>query len=266
MKTLRHSRVLKALRNGESASSLKINLSDPRVIEICGMAGVDAVWLCNEHVPNDWLNLENQIRAAKLHDMDTIVRVERGSYSGYVKPFEADATGIMVPHVTSADEARQVVEWTRFHPLGKRAIDGGNADARFCRVGIDDYIEHSNSERLIILQIESPEAVANVDEIAQVPGYDIRLFGPGDYSHLIGKAGNIHDPEVVEARQRVGAAARRHGKFAMSAGLMGSREMLEKEGYRFFNLGADVVGLTHFCKNALADFVAASAKQPTAIV
>lgn len=254
MKTLRRSRVLKALRNGESASSLKMNLSDPRIIEICGMSGIDAVWLCNEHVPNDWLNLENQIRAAKLHDMDTIVRVERGSYSGYVKPLEADATGIMVPHVTSADEARQVVEWTRFYPLGKRAIDGGNSDARFCRVPVNDYIAHSNTERLIIIQIESPEAVANVEEIAQVPGYDILLFGPGDFSHLIGEPGNISHPEVLKARRRVGAAATRYGKFAMSSGLMGSQEKLEKEGYRFFNLGADVIGLTQYFRDALASF------------
>jgi len=61
------------------------------------------VWLCNEHVPNDWLNLEHQIRAAKLFDMDTIVRVSKGSYSEYIKPFECDATGIMVPHIASAD-------------------------------------------------------------------------------------------------------------------------------------------------------------------
>src|SRR5690606_18597951 len=127
-------------------------------------------------------------------DMDTIVRVEKGSYSGYVKPFEADATGIMVPHVTSADEARQVVQWTRFHPLGRRAIDGGNADARFCRIGTREYIEHSNRERFIIIQIESPEAVANVDEIAAVDGFDMLLFGPGDYSHLIGEAGNLNHP------------------------------------------------------------------------
>lgn len=254
MKPLRRSRVLEKLRNGESPCSIKINLSDSRVIELCGLAGIDAVWLCNEHVPNDWLNLENQIRAAKLHNMDTIVRVEKGSYSGYIKPFEADATGIMVPHVTTADEARQVVEWTRFHPLGRRPIDSGNADGRFCQVPIGDYIEHSNKERLIILQIESPEAVANVEEIAAVKGYDILLFGPGDFSHLIGHAGKIDRPEVVQARQQVAAAAVRHGKFAMSAGLIDSREQLEKEGYRFFNIGADVIGLARSLKQALAGF------------
>ena len=95
---LRPSRLLRELRAGKCATSFKINLADPRIIELCGLAGFSTVWICNEHVGNDWFNLENQIRAAKLYDMDTIVRVEKGSYSDYVKPFEADATGIMVPH------------------------------------------------------------------------------------------------------------------------------------------------------------------------
>ena len=96
---LRSSRILRELRAGKRPTCFKLNLGDPRVIELCGLAGASAVWICNEHVSNDWFNLENQIRAAKLYDVDTIVRVEKGSYSDYVKPFEADATAIMVPHV-----------------------------------------------------------------------------------------------------------------------------------------------------------------------
>jgi len=71
------------------------DLGDPRVVELCGLSGASAVWICNEHVSNDWFNLENQIRAAKLYDVDSIVRVEKGSYSDFVKPFEADATAII---------------------------------------------------------------------------------------------------------------------------------------------------------------------------
>jgi len=89
--------MLRELRAKQTPTCFKLNLGDPRVIELCGLAGVSAVWICNEHVSNDWFNLENQIRAAKLYDVDTIVRVEKGSYSDYVKPFEADATAIMVP-------------------------------------------------------------------------------------------------------------------------------------------------------------------------
>lgn len=250
MKT-RPSRLLALLRQQQLPTILKINLADPRVIEIAGLCGADAVWLCTEHVPNDWIALEHQIRAARVHNMDTIVRVARGSYSDFIKPLEADATGIMVPHVETEQEARQIVEWVRFQPLGRRALDGGNSDGQFCLVPMDEYLRHSNQERIIILQIESPEALANVEAIAAVPGFDGLLFGPGDFSHLIGKAGQLDDPQVVEARRCVAAAARRHGKFAMTAGLIAPFADLVREGHQVFGLGADVVGLGNYIKQRL---------------
>lgn len=249
---IRSSRVLKLLREGSLATVQKINLSDPRVIEIVGLCGVDAVWLCTEHVPNDWIGLENQIRAARIHNVDTFVRVARGSYSDYIRPLEADATGIIVPHVESADEARQIVAWVRFHPLGQRAMDGGNADGKFCLLPVTEYIRHSNEERAVVLQIESPEALENLDEIAAVAGFDGLLFGPGDFSHRIGKPGQLHAPEVVAARKRVATAARRFGKFVMASGLSAPVSELVAEGYQVFGIGADVVGLSTFIKHRLS--------------
>ncbi len=262
---LRSSRLLRELRAGLNPCTLKINLNDPRIIEMAGLSGASAVWLCNEHVPNDWVNMENQVRAAKLHDMDSIVRVSKGSYSDYVKAFELDATAIMVPHVTTAEEARKIVEMTRFMPLGRRPIDGGNIDGRFCQIPVADYLKHSNTERLLILQIESPEALANVEAIAAVPGFDVLLFGPGDFSHLIGKAGQIQDAEVVSARKRVAAAAKLHGKYPMMPGMIAPREELEAEGWRLFNIGADVLSLGTAFNKLVADYQKHAAAAPTAV-
>ena len=247
--TTRPSRVLARLRAQQLPTVFKINLSEPRVIEIAGLSGVDAVWLCTEHVPNDWIGLENQIRAARIHNIDTLVRVGRGSYSDYIRPLEADATGIIVPHVANADEARQIVDWVRFHPIGKRAMDGGNIDGKFCILPLDEYIRHSNHERVIVLQIESPEALEHVEAIAAVPGFDAILFGPGDFSHRIGKPGQINDPQVVAARKRVAKAARAAGKYAMSAGLIAPFPALIAEGYQIFNVGADVIGLAGYIRD-----------------
>ena len=249
--TPRSSRILRRLRAGEISTTLKINLSDPRVTEIAGLSGVDGVWICTEHVPNDWIGLENQIRAARIHNIDTLVRVSRGSYSDYIRPLEADATGIIVPHVANADDARQIVEWVRFHPIGKRALDGGNIDGQFCLVPLEEYLRHSNTERVVVLQIESPEALEHVEAIAAVPGFDALLFGPGDFSHRIGKPGKLDDPRVVAARKRVAAAARAQGKFAMTAGLIAPFADLVAEGYQIFNVGADVIGLAGYVKQRL---------------
>jgi 4-hydroxy-2-oxoheptanedioate aldolase len=263
--TLRPSRLLRELRAGKNPCTLKFNLNDPRLIEIGGIAGASAVWLCNEHVPNDWINLENQIRAAKLHDMDSIVRVSKGAYSDYVKPLELDATALMIPHVGSAQEAKKIVEMTRFMPLGRRALDGGNTDGKFCQVPLNDYLHHSNTEKLLIFQIESPEALAHVEEIAAVPGFDILLFGPGDYSHLIGKPGQVDAPEVVQARMRVAAAGRKHGKYLMMPGMIAPLKELESEGWRIFNLGADVLSLGAAFQKLTADYRGESATSAVSV-
>jgi 4-hydroxy-2-oxoheptanedioate aldolase len=255
---MRESRVLRESDNGKVASCLKMNLSDPRVIELAGLTGFSSVWLCNEHVPNDWANIEHCARAAKLHDVDTIVRVAKGSYSDYIKPFECDATAIMIPHVESADEARSIVEICRFHPLGKRALDGGNTDGWFCRMPIAEYIRYSNTQRYLILQIESPEAVEQIDAIAAVPGYEFLLFGPGDFTHRIGCA---DDPQaaveqVAEARAKVEAAARKHNKRCMAVGASAPMPELRERNYHLTCLASDVVTLGAELAKRIEDFSA----------
>lgn len=240
---LRDSRILREVRRGQVAACAKINLSDPRVVELCGLAKYSGVWLCLEHVPNDWQMIEHSVRAAKVHDMDVIVRVSRGSYSDYIRPFECDAAGVMIPHVESADEARQIVDCCRFQPLGRRALDGGNVDGAFCQAPLNEYLHHANTERFLILQIESPEGLENVEEIAAVPGYDFLLFGAGDYAHRIGKPGQYTCGEVEEARCRVERAAADHGKLCMGVGILLEAPQLKERGYYLVNVASDVVGL-----------------------
>jgi len=141
------SRVLRKLRAGEMATSVKINTADTRVVEIASASGFDCIWFDNEHVPTDWAVLENMVRAAKLHGADSLVRVSRGGYSDYIRPLEMDATGIMVPHLMSADDARNVVRMTRFHPIGRRPVDGGNLDGFFCQIDYVEYLREANEQR-----------------------------------------------------------------------------------------------------------------------
>lgn len=249
--SLQPSRILRVLREGGYPAVIKAGFADPRVIEIAGLCGVDAVWLCNEHVPTDWIGLENQVRAARLYGVDALVRVARGSYSDYIKPLELDAAGIIVPHVETADEARRIVDWVRFQPLGRRALDGGGIDGRFCMVPVAEYLEHSNREKVVLLQIESPEALEQVERICAVPGFNGICFGPGDFSHRIGKAGQLDDPQVVAARRRVAAACRNAGKIAMAPGLIAPFEELVAEGYAVFGIGADVIGLADYFRQRL---------------
>lgn len=246
MARMRRSRVLEKLRAGKIAGCVKLNLGDPRVADIAAASGVDCLWVDLEHVANDLREIENQIRAAKAYDVDTMVRVPRGSYSDLVYPLEMDATGIMVPHVMSAEDARKVAWQTRFHPIGRRPLDGGNADGAYCTIPAAEYVRQANQERFVVVQIEDPEPLAELDEIAQVPGIDVLLFGPGDFSHAIGRVGQLDDPQVVDAERRVAEAARRHGKFAGAVATLDSLPRKIQMGFRMLNVGADVLALTDY--------------------
>ena len=249
---MRPSKVLKKLRAGEVVNSIKLNLADARAAEIAAMCGADSVWLDLEHVPNTLHDIENQVRAAKIYDCDAIVRVKRGSYSDLICPLEMDATGIMVPHVMSAEEAKDIAWRTRFQPIGRRPMDGGNADGAYCGIPVEEYMAQANSERFVILQIEDPEALDELDDMAKVDGIDMLLFGPGDFSHSIGVPGQINHPDVQDAYKLVANACKRNGKFAGCAAPWSQLEKYVAMGFQFIGSGADVIALSE-CFSEIVD-------------
>jgi len=257
---MRESKVLRKLKTGEKVSCFKVNMCDARISEIAAISGFDCIWIDQEHIGQDWSIVAANIWSTKAHDTDIMVRVSRGSYSDYIKPLELDATGIMVPHIMSVEDARQVIEWTRFHPLGKRAIDGGNADAGYTAVPFNDYLREANQQRFVVLQIEDPEPLEDLEAIAALDGFDILLFGPGDFSQSIGAPGDFNHPRLIEARKRVAEVANTFGKFAATTGHPGNLEELLAMGYHFVNVGADVIGLKNYCQDLAASFDKTSQK------
>lgn len=243
---MRKSRVLRKIRNGETAFSFKLNLGDVRAAEIAAMSGIDCLWTDMEHVPNDYYAIENIVRAAKIYDVDVLTRVKRGSYSDLINPLEADSTGIMVPHLMSLEEAKQIVYYTKFHPIGRRPIDGGNADGNYCLTDGNTYIKQANEERFNVVQIEDPEPLKDLDAICALEGIDMIFFGPADFSQGIGHPNDFAHPELARVKELVAKTARKYGKMAGTVGGIGNYKQLEEMGYNFINLGADVIGLTSY--------------------
>ena len=251
---MRESRVLKKLRAGEVVSCFKLNLSGGEVAEIAAMSGFDCIWLDREHVVQDWSEIKAQNWAAKSFNTDVMVRVSRGSYSDLIKPFEINAEGVLVPHVMSLEDAKKIIYYSRFHPIGRRPIDGGNADGAYTNLDFNKYLEQANRQRFIALQIEDPEPLDELEAIAALEGYDMLFFGPGDFSHGIGAPGEWEHPLLVETRKRIAEVARKYGKFAATTGTVHNVRELIDMGYQFISIGADVVGLTSYCNELVKGF------------
>jgi len=251
---MRKSRVLEKLRAGNIVSCLKLNFGDAQASELAAMSGFDCLWVDREHLAQDWSVIGAHVWATKAHNTDIMVRVPRGSYSDYVKPLELDATGILVPHVMGVEDAKQVIQMTRFHPIGRRAIDGGSADGGYTTMDFQEYLKQANQERFVVFQIEDPEPLDELDEIAALDGFDMLFFGPGDFSQGIGAPGDWNHPRLVEARKYVAEVANKYGKFAATTGSIDRLDEFVEMGYKFINVGADVVGLANYCSGLVSRF------------
>ena len=249
---MRESRVLRKMRAGKVATSIKLNMADPRVAEFAAMCGFDCIWVDLEHVPNNMSTVEEMVRACKNYDADVLTRVSKGSYNDFIRPLEADSAGIMVPHVMSLEEAKKIVYFTKFHPVGRRPIDGGNADGKYCLIDDQDYMREANEQRFVVIQIEDPEPLDELEEICALPGIDMIFFGPADFSQGAGIPGKLDDELVLSTRRRVAECARRHGKFAGTVGGKGNQDELIDMGYQFINLGSDVRALANYFTDIVA--------------
>lgn len=248
---MRNSRVLKIMREGGVALSTKCNLADPREAEIAAACGFDCVWIDLEHVPNDMMTVGEFVRAAKIYDCDILTRVGRGSYSDMIRPLEADSTGIMVPHLMSLEEAKRIVYYSKFYPIGRRPVDGGNSDTGYGSIGMEEYVRTANEQRFVVVQIEDPEPMRELEEICALPGIDMIFFGPADYSQGIGKPFQFNAPEIAEASEKIARTARKYGKFAGTTSGAAPLGRLAEWGYQFINVGADVSAWRRACKTNL---------------
>lgn len=252
--------VLEKLRNGEAVWCAKTNLTDPSVVEIMGHIGVHCVWLCMEHGPIDLESVHNQVRTAKMGGMDAMVRVAKGSYSDLIRPFEMDATGIMVPHCMSADEARNIVQATRFQPIGRRALDSGNSDGPFCMRPLQEYVRFANEQRFVIIQIEDKEAVDCMEDILAVDGIDVFFLGPADLSHSYGAPGEFDHPLVQDAVKKLAVLASKYNRFWGLPCTPEDAPRRIKQGARFLAAGSDVVAVAQKFKDMRAGYEQAGLK------
>ena len=250
---MRESRVLRKMREGKVVTSIKLNMADPRIAEMAAMCGFDCIWIDMEHTPTDYATVENIVRSAKNYDTDVLTRVKKGCYSDFIQPLEADSAGIMIPHVMSLEEAKKIVYFTKFHPIGRRPIDGGNADGKYCQIPANDYMRQANEQRFVVIQIEDPEPLDELEEICKLPGIDMIFFGPADFSQGIGAPNDFANEKLLETRRLVAETARKHGKFAGTVGNMQNQDLLIELGYQFINLGSDVRALASYFSEITAN-------------
>lgn len=207
---MRRSKTLARIRAGQVVRMCSLGHYMPAFIKHAAVFGFDCIWLDLEHRSLDDTQVQALLACSHLFDIDIMVRpptTERGRLYRYL---EDGAAGLMIPHVSTPELAQDLVEATKFPPIGNRGLDGSGLDADFYHQPTDEYVDAANRETFLVVQVETPLALENIDLIASNPGIDGLFVGPGDLSMRL-KRGKL-ELGLDDCVRCVAEAAKRHHK------------------------------------------------------
>jgi 2-keto-3-deoxy-L-rhamnonate aldolase RhmA len=218
-----------------------ISLGHSSIAEIFAASQVDFVAIDMEHSTIS-LDQSLQIMAAtQAGGAACFPRIASHNGEMIKRLLDSGADGIIVPMVNTSDEVRQIIDWCKYPPIGRRSY----GIARGQNYGFDfaSYTSEWNARSSIIIQIESIDAVNNIDELLKYDSINGVMIGPYDMSGSLGIPGQIHDPRVTEACNKVVEACRRHGKACATQVIEINGDSIQQAfdaGFTFIVLSSDV--------------------------
>lgn len=242
-----------AIAAGKQQIGLWSSLSSNYTVEVIAGAGFDWILLDTEHSPNDLESVLSQLQACAPYESHPIVRVAWNDAVLIKRYLDAGAQSLLIPFVQNADEARAAVAATRYPPQGIRGVAGATRATRFGR--IQGYAKRAHEELCVLLQVETKEAVDNIEAICAVDGVDGVFIGPADLHASLGYTGETGNPAVVPM---IEDAIRRIRKAGRAVGVLTSAEAEVRRymaaGCNFTAVGADVGVLARGAEALLAKY------------
>lgn len=229
-----------------------VSLADAVAAEIAAVAGFDWILIDGEHAPNDIRSILAQLQAVHGYDASPIVRPAEGTTVIIKQLLDIGAQTLLIPMVNTPEQAEELVAATRYPPRGVRGV----ASARSARWGqAEDYWAEADNEVCLIVQIETPEALDNLEAIAAVDGVDALFVGPSDLGAALGHLGNVGHPDVTAAvsgaLSRIKATGKAGGVLALKPDV--ARGYLDA-GASFVGLDVDTMLLSRAAKAIVEEF------------
>lgn len=228
----------RALR-GEKLLGSFLNTGSAILAELAGRSGIDWALLDMEHGSGSWGMLTHQLMALEGSKTAPVVRIPSLLPDYFKRALDLGAHGVMIPNVNTAEEARSAVSFSRYPPHGTRGVALMNRSSHYGGKFVE-RLESAHENTLIIAQIESPQAIENVDTIAAVDGIDVLFVGPMDLSICMGIPRQLDHPDYLAATGKVVEAAKKHGKASGILGFAPSDIASSyAKGFSFLAVGSD---------------------------
>ncbi|HEY3771709.1 MAG TPA: aldolase/citrate lyase family protein [Solirubrobacteraceae bacterium] len=239
------------IRDREPLLGTFVSLGSPAVTNLLAGVGYDYLLIDLEHGAGSEAVLQSQLFAAEAEGAATMVRTETFDRIRIGRVLDLGARVIMLPRVDTADQCAAAIAHLRYPPAGDRGVASSNRARGWSTRS--DSLSEANREIAAVVQIESEEAVWNVDAIAAVEGVDALFVGPSDLSHSLGVPGELDAPAFTDALSRVLDAARAHD---LAAGILAATperaHAFMEQGFTLMVLSADVNMLAAAARDAVA--------------
>jgi 4-hydroxy-2-oxoheptanedioate aldolase len=242
------------LAAGATVLGVFVGLDSPAMVEIMGYCGFDYVLIDAEHGSMDAHHIENMVRAAEISGVTPLARVTQNTPQTLLRFLDVGAQGVMIPWCQSAEEARAAVQAAKYHPEGRRGLAGVRAARYGVGMKLTDYVPIANAETMVIVQIETLQAVDALPAMLQVRGVDVFFIGPNDLSQSMGFPGRPEEPAVQEVIERTIAMIVAAGKHP---GIM-VRDAAAARHYREMGARLISISLTSVIAPATRAFIAAA--------
>jgi len=239
---------------GKKTAGAWAQIASPFTAEILSSAGFDWLMLDMEHGPGDLMTLVGQVHAMKGNDCVPLVRTPWNDFVAIKRILDAGAEGVLIPYVNNREETEKAVRACKYPLDGIRGVAGSPRAPGYGQ-NIGNYLKRANQEIFIMIAVETPEAVANLDEILLVDGLDGVFIGPMDLASSMGYFGDPSQVEVQEAIRGIETKVLAAGKvLATTTGTWEQAQNLYKRGYQMLMLMADGVSLAKQAKEIVSQF------------
>jgi 2-keto-3-deoxy-L-rhamnonate aldolase RhmA len=207
---------IERLRNGEKIQGTLVRMiRNPAIALIAKVSKLDFLLFDMEHGPYSIETLSDISAVARAAGVGIFARVPNLDKSYISRSLDAGVEGIMVPMINTAAQAKAFVDLARYMPIGDRGLGSNGGLSDYSGTGgksARDFMAEQNRKTLTIAQIETAEAIENVDAIAAVEGIDVLLIGPNDLSISLGIPGEMMNEKLHAAIEKTALAAEKHKK------------------------------------------------------
>lgn len=229
-------------------------LRNPNIAYMLAQNGFDFFILDNEHGAYAPETISDMIAAARGAGLPVVVRIPEIRRETILKPLDSGAAGLLIPQVNTKQQAQEIITHAKYPPWGNRGAALRRPHSLYRRVGAEEYLRQANEDTFIAVQAETPQAIANLEEITSVSGIDAVFVGPFDLSISLRIPGNLNHAHEIAAIERVIGVCQRQGIFSgIHLFDLAALQNWIRKGMRFVTYSSDVALLADAARQAVQD-------------